>query len=316
MLASIGCFFVGDLGAFGLFRDAKVTLMVVDDNGQPVSSAKVGVGFDGPGGKYTGKNGITGEDGLFTAVGECLGKIQYSAEKPGYYSSNYSYSFKSMGKFHWEPWNPTFNVLLRKIEDPVQMYVRDTLKSIIEIPVIDKEVGFDLIIFDWVTPYGNGKNADFVFKLERNVVDRMDFDATLTMKFLGKHTGIQPHKESRLDGSQLHLPRYAPDDGYQDELVLRKWRNPAESSIRRNFNFNEDDMNYFFRVRSEVKNGNLIKAMYGKIQGPIEFSVVHSKTAKIYFKYYLNPDYTLNLEFDPKRNLFGNLSSLEQVKEP
>ncbi len=37
---------------------------------------------------------------------------------------------------------------------------------------------------------------------------------------------------------------------------------------------------------------------------------------EVYFTYSLNPDYTRNLEFDPKRNLFDNLSDLEQVTEP
>jgi hypothetical protein len=57
--------------------------------------------------------------------------------------------------------------------------------------------------------------------------------------------------------------------------------------------------------------------MYGKIIGPISFGDVSRKdTATVQFKYYLNPDNTINLEFDPEHNLFGQLSPLEQVNEP
>ncbi len=56
-----------------------------------------------------------------------------------------------------------------------------------------------------------------------------------------------------------------------------------------------------------------MRAMYGKIQGDIIFDPRGSKTTGIVFKYYLNPDFTTNLEFDPKRNLFENLKDRERV---
>jgi len=41
------------------------------------------------------------------------------------------------------------------------------------------------------------------------------------------------------------------------------------------------------------KDGKVVKALYGKIYGDF-FDMV----------YYLNPDGTRNIEYDPKRNLF------------
>lgn len=305
----------GSLAALGLSRTAKVTLLAVDDSGQPIADAKVGVGFEGPGGKYTGKNGLTDEDGIFTASGESLGDIQYGADKVGYYSSHYRYNFKSMGAFRWEPWNPTLKVLLRKIENPVPMYAQKPYRSK-EIPAVGKDIGFDLIAFDWVAPYGRGVTTDFIFRLERRGVNRTDFDATLTIKFARKFDGIQIYRESRQDGSQFHLPRFAPQDGYQKDLVLREWRTPDDYSVKRNFDFLSDDVNFIFRVRSEEDDNKFKKAMYGKIFGAISFDTVFSKIGTVKFNYYLNPDYTRNLEFDPKRNLFGTLPDLDQVNEP
>ena len=70
------------------------------------------------------------------------------------------------------------------------------------------------------------------------------------------------------------------------------------------------------RVRSEVKSGKLVKAMYGKILEDIALAHPSKKGGYplIQFKYFLNPDYTTNLEFDPKHNLFTTLKDFEQVR--
>jgi hypothetical protein len=313
MVITVCISLAGSLAAFGLSRNARVTLLAVDDNGQPIAGAKVGVGFEGPGGKYTGKNGFTDENGLFTASGESLGDIQYGAEKEGYYPSHYHYSFKSMGAFRWEPWNSILKVLLRKIENPVPMYARNsmTAQKKIKIPVIGKDVGFDLLMYDFVPPYGSGKFADFIFKLDKKFVDFNNYEANLLLKFSSDMDGIQFIEENLTDGSRFKLHRFAPENGYKQTIeIIRRKISGGESYI--NYNYND---NYIFRIRSEVKDGKLERAMHGKIRGPIQLDPRREPT-EIYFTYYLNPDYTRNLEFDPKRNLFGNLSDLEQVREP
>ena len=119
-------------------------------------------------------------------------------------------------------------------------------------------------------------------------------------------------------GSRLKLPRIAPYLNFKDTLTLHEWRIRGESTIHKNFDFYARDLNYIFRVRSirEDKEDEKIRSVYGKIIGGIKFDAVFSKTGTIRFLYYLNPDYTRNLEFDPKRNMFDNLSDLEQVTEP
>ena len=295
---------------------AKATLVVVGEDGLPIEGADVGITFQYDKSWETGvrgKEGMSDEKGRFSASGSGNGHISYGAEKEGYYKSHYVYDFTEKGIMGWMPWNPDLMVVLRKIENPVPMYARDTVQSMIEIPIVEKEVGFDLVAFDWIAPYGRGSHSDFIFKLERNVVDRKNFDGTLIITFPNKFDGIQSFRENLSRGSVFKLLRFAPESGYENTLILKEWRKPNDYSVKRNLNFVDDDYNYFFRIRSEEKDGQLVKAMFGKILGPIDFTVVFSKTAKIYFKYYLNPDYTRNLEFDPKRNLFGSLPLLEQV---
>jgi hypothetical protein len=129
--------------------------------------------------------------------------------------------------------------------------------------------------------------------------------------FSNKYDGIQLIEEDLQYGSVFKLPRYAPESDYQDklELYIKAANGKWESNVR-------GSDNYIFRIRSKEEDGRVTQAMYGKIQGPLEFSTPDSKTAIIIMNYYLNPDHTRNLEFDPKRNLFGNLPLREQVKEP
>lgn len=223
------------------------------------------------------------------------------------------YDFQKLRTFGWEPYNSELTVMLRKIENPVPMYARDIRNSLIEIPVVGINVGFDLIKFDWVTPYGSGSQSDFIFHLEKQVFDWKNFDSTLTITFKNKYDGIQPYYEVLQSGSEFKLPRYAPKEGYQDRLILHEWRSPGDGSVQRNFDFVKDDLNYIFRISTSEEDGKITEAMYGKILGYIGYSAVRSPTAKISFIYYFNPDGTRNLEYDPKQNLFQDLTPREWI---
>lgn len=300
-----------------IFDSYDVNVKVVDDNGVPVEGANVYISFEkdtSSGSKMSAVKSVTNTEGKFKASGSGNGHISYGANKENYYSSHYTFDFP--GQKNNELQKREFVILLRKIENPVPMYARDTRKSIIEIPVIGKDVGFDLIAFDWVLPYGIGIKSDFIFHLDRlPVVSRNSYDATLTIIFANKYDGIQPYRENLHHGSKLKLPKLAPEAGYEPKLVLHESFG-LNMPTKLNFDFRADDINYIFRVRSEEKEGRFERAMYGKLSKYISFSAIGSKTAEIYFKFYLNPDYTRNLEFDPNRNLFGNLPDRESVTEP
>lgn len=296
--------------------NTKVTIIVVSEDGKPLDGVDAGVGFEKNADwstKTSAKRGLTDENGKFVAYGNCDGHIGYGARKEGYYSSNYEYNFQDSDDSGSYKWSSEFKIVLRKIENPVPMYVRDTTmsKKRMTIPVVGKEVGFDLIVYDWVVPYGVGQHVDIICNLTKKFTSRNDYEGKFIITFLNPYDGILLVEENLRYGSQFKLPRYAPETGYQRELIIYTSKNPSGKWIS---GYRETD-NYLFRVRSEVKDGKLVKAMYGKIRGPIQIDP-RVEPAKIFFAYYLNPDYTRNLEFDPKRNLFGNLSDLERVTEP
>ena len=111
-------------------------------------------------------------------------------------------------------------------------------------------------------------------------------------------------------GSALRLPRYAPETGYLPTLV-------QELSLNGNKRINGadgEDQNYFYRVRTVLdENGNVKSAVYGKIAGPIQYW----GNKDVHMIYYLNPTPNdRNMEFNPKKNLFQNLPTLQQVNAP
>lgn len=291
------------------FSTANVTLKVVDEEGNAVEGANVRICFYGGCQKKDALKGMTDGKGLFIASSRSRdGQVGGAVEKSGYYTSTYHYDFYRNILGIWQPSNAEIKITLRPKINPVPMYVRNRL---IEIPFIDKEIGFDLIKFDWVIPYGQGMQSDLIFHLDRKYKNPHDYEATLTITFPNKYDGIQELTVDRGGdfsvGSEFRLPRYAPEAGYQQKVVRSvSTRSPDFLALR------EDYKAFFFRVRSEIdEHGNLKRAMYGKITKDIEIDPTHSKTSLIRFTYYLNPDHTRNLEFDGDRNLFNPLPSYE-----
>jgi hypothetical protein len=311
LLVSIG---ISPYDVHALFKSAKVTLLVVDEEGLPLEGIDAGVGFEkntGWGTDATAQRGLTDTDGRFTATGSCNGHIGYGARKEGYYRSHYDYDFKDLGAFGWEPWNPELKVVMRKIENPVPMYARHAgMERKIRVPELSKDIGFDLIVSDWVAPYGEGKEADFVITLEKKFTSAENYWAVLTLRFSNKNDGIINIKEKLNEGSVFNLPRFAPNDGYQDSFKFMRSRTGA--SMKKNYSSNDS---YVFRIRSAEDDSGIV-GLYGKIRGVIEIGSLRDDNPKINFKYYLNPGGTRNLEFDPRQNLFGKLPMLEEVKEP
>lgn len=297
--------------AFALFKRTKVTLVVIDEERNPIEGAIAGIGFEeniGWGTDVIPQDKLTDGEGKATFSGKCNGHIAYGAEKEGYYSSYYDYDFNDLGTFGWKPWNPELQIVMRKIENPVPMYARNTKFSRLEVPAIGEKVGFDLVLFDWMPPYGKGQHTDFILQVDRSFTDVDNFEEKLTVTFPNKHDGIQAVSETFSNGSVFKLPRNAPSGGYENLLETKSSKENGKHY--ESFNLND---NYIFRIRSEVKADNVQKAMYGKIHGPFIVTGIMKKKPKIIIQYYLNPDHTRNLEFDPNRNLFADLTDLEQV---
>lgn len=285
---------------------AKVTVQVVDEDHVPLSQAGVDVWFSEA--KSSGKSlgwkdvkikGLTDNDGLFTAEGGALlSQVTTNAKKRGYYESVKIVKFTGRSLLNrWEPWNPTVEVVLKKKRNPVGMYVKGT--DWIEVPTLEKPVGYDLKKGDWVAPYGTGMTNDFIFTFWSDIKAYREYDLKMTMEFSNKLDGIQKFSFNGDDQSYFKWPFEAPVDGYQIELIkeIHKIPGKTETNIDRT-------ANYIFRVRTQTdERGNIVSAKYGKVSSEFEMSPEDSKFL-IRFHYYFNPDGTRNLEEDPEKNLF------------
>lgn len=306
---------------------AQITFRVLTDEGNPVPNVVVttstflrwqpGEGFGRDIDEETKTR--TDADGLatvsFTSERDDCNYGIYDA--PGYYSTrNLVYRFKRVNEGRWEPWNPTVDVVCKPVLNPIPMYARivGQVGYPLKIPALNQAFGFDLMAGDWVAPQGKGITADLIVTLKELLPTLKGDDAfeyALTIHFSNEGDGIQSALAPPFKGSELRLPRGAPDTGYQTELLKQVGRSKAGQPTHP---ANREDQNYFFRVRTKLDdNGNIESALYGKIMGNVRFGINRS----IQFTYYLNPTpLDRNLEFDRRRNLFDHLSDLESVIEP
>lgn len=291
---------------------AKLVIKVVDEEGRALEGARVSLYFQSGGLEKDRTVGLTDREGVFSASGYSSNGITGGGvNKNGYYQSVVHHDFyrKTLGM--WQPWGKELIVVMRPIVNPVPMYVRN---SFFPVSIKNREVGFDLEKADWVIPYGLGTKADFVFRVDQRYDDGNNFDCRMTLTFSNPLDGIQVVIDDGGGdfnvGSWYRLPRTAPESGYVSKLQKRNSRGTYGRVVDM-----EDSNNYIFRVRSEVdKDGKLKRAMYGKIRGEIRYTPGDGGNIKLY--YYLNPDYTPNLEFDPKRNLFMITDPGENVTAP
>lgn len=256
---------------------ARLTLRALDEEENPVSDAHVRMTFEeafnwsGSSSKIVPVSGVTNDEGKFTGEGHSFDTQGGQLQKASYYmSSPESYNFKKAIAGKWQPWNPTLDVVMRKIINPIAMYAKYLN---IGIPKIGETLGFDLEAGDWVAPYGRGKLADILFtaKLDRRA--EYDFDYELKIAFPQKGDGLQTFKPER--DSVFKSPRTAPLEGYQSEWLQKRSAKQGTAEIS---NIDEKK-NYFFRVRTVLNaEGKVISANYGKIYGDF-----------MNFTYYLNP---------------------------
>ena len=296
----------------------RVTIRAVDESSQPIADAHIEIGYyvqPQPDQTEASEkiSGLTDTNGIFTISHKNTGSIELGIQvtKVGYYSTTKGHEFAKFKDNDPAKWNPDLTFVLKKIGQPIPMYAR---RARIEVPEVNKPIGFDLVEYDWVAPYGKGKQSDFMFQAQRRFVSWQDFDASFKLTFSNTGDGLVPISVPLNQGSALRLSAIAPEDGYQSELS----QNLSDTPVGGWKKDEKKDQNYYFRVRTvRDENGNIKSALYGKIHGDFSIDAINSKTVLIFFKYYLNPtSNSRNVELNLKQNLFKGLKERETVQEP
>jgi hypothetical protein len=294
----------------------QMTLRIMDSNGKPVEKAQLSVAFY-PSDSYADvvvSEGQTDTNGLYRAEGKTVGDVTYTVTKEGFYRTRNKYLFYSRGENcvqdgRWQPWNPTNSVVLKEKRSPVAMNAKNVD---VVIPVQGTPIGFDLEESDWVAPYGQGRQSDLVFLYTATYEGPQTFSKRLMLTFSKAKDGLQV---SSLDRSTEFMSVYdAAESGYDSTLMLERER--TRTNILKSHELGKDQY-FVFRVRTVTdKEGKIIGANYGKVYGPIEYGRM-AEQHRLTFTYYFNPSANdRNLEFDPSQNLFTDLPSAEQVKDP
>jgi hypothetical protein len=267
----------------------EATMKVVGEDGNPIGGATADIGY------YTNSQpandlGVTDTNGIFStshSVRSTLAEVSLQAAKSGYYPT---WRERQLGpQYDLAQWIFTQTLVLKKIEKPIAMYAKQI--DSLTFPAFNKPIGYDLMVGDWVAPYGKGINSDIIFT-ENHVDEKSGYTFTISFPNLGD--GIQefalPESEK---GSALRSSHDAPVDGYQPKHEQTQMADP--------------NRNYYFRVRTVLdQNRNVVSAHYGKIYGDF-----------MQFRYYLNPiPNSVNIEFDQKHNLLGGIQPFEQVTAP
>ncbi|MGA3285056.1 MAG: hypothetical protein ABSD57_11450 [Verrucomicrobiota bacterium] len=290
----------------------QVTLHVTDEGGVPVAGANVFASYFIPPPPNateaeSRKTGTTDTNGIVILTAHSGPAIWYGAASPGYYSTastEYDFDTRNKANGQWHPWNPTVTLALKKVVSPIPMYVNSVDVAHKKKPILDKPVGFDLTVGDWVAPFGKGTTPYMFFtwheehdtNASSNSGTRYNrgWESTLTISFPHDGDGIQEFDTSNPGDSELRSAQEAPLQGYSPTLVkIASWYpdRPATNT------YNHLHKNYYLRVQTVLdENGNVKSAQYGKIYGDFDETVLT----------YLNPTpNSRDLEFDKKHNL-GN----------
>ena len=269
-------------------KEIRVELQVADQTGNPVPAAQCIVQFNkADSGKVEVVTGQTNTEGVFKATANTLESLYVEVNKSGHYQARLydisgSQDLKQLIK------------LPQRI-NPAALYVRHhtgNSSESLKFPKNDQWYEYDLKVGDWVQPQGKGIVADVKMRLH---CDKESLAQTyLELEAIDTSAGFHSIDEI-ISYSELKLPHQAPESNYAKTLVI----NGADW---------ENYRGIFYRSRVQLdKDGKVISAHYGKIQGPITLNRQGSVGMTHYFNAKPNDR---NLEFDPSKNLLKPDSEL------
>jgi hypothetical protein len=271
-----------------------IKIKVVDENNVPIEDAAVALEFMLSEGSNSYR-GHTNKKGKDSAIRFGTFGTWYLVTKDGYYDTKGDFGYG----------NHDATVILREKKNQISMYDNKAHLHSVTKDAVGLWVGYDLVVGDYMPPWGKGLYKDFETKYtyEKKNIHNLRYD--LSIRFLNVGDGLVGFKVE--DYSSVFKSDYlAPKEGYVNNLEFHRYR--SDSGLEESYDTNFDkSRRYYFRVRTEInKDGNVISALYGKLYS--EFPDLH---------YYLNPNNNdRNVEFDPRKNLFLNLPKEERQFEP
>lgn len=224
---------------------ARICFTIVDDVGSPVPDARVNVFFDMMD-RSQGRRviGTTDTNGICVAEAKTGGTLEIEVSRKGYYDTRTELCFIVMGQEHevrdgkWQPWNMVKKLRLLPIRNPVAKVTSSPVwKTTTE---YNKWVGFDLVMYDFVEPYGKGRIADMdvMFEWDGRLGKKYNGMA-LKVRFNGEYSGGY-YADRFLESGIKGIYKADVQQSYQKEFafsetVVRNKRGWAEHLQRQLF---------------------------------------------------------------------------------
>jgi hypothetical protein len=297
-------------------------LYVMGLDGKPLQGVSVKAGYTTEGGDHVIYREETDEEGRFSFSGDVKTEISFTVDARGYYTSQIRVDSTGMDNQGYAiPKDTNSEITLKPIKDPIPLHAYAEWELVL--PAREKKLGYDIIVADWVAPYGKGKSADIFFEYTSEYRDLHDYNGRLVMTFPNEYDGFIEFEVDFLNGSELKSAYYAPDSGYTTEKTWEFQRRPHvmfSNTGERSGNFNDYNKptSYWLRLRTvATPEGDIKRAIYAKIYHDINFGGVHEKAFIKFTMVYVNPNVNdRNLEFDRDNNLFENLKGRNQPRYP
>ena len=186
---------------------------------------------------------------------------------------------------------------LRRKRNPTTLYyAKSSLAQ--KLPKGSGEFGFDLLMYDWVVPYGDGKVADFYVQREETTTNSQR-TVNSGIVFRGDGNGAYIRKKIKTT-SDFETDYEADTNGvYQTYFPLRRFPWPGNPKYTESAIVKEDE---YIVMRTRVEKnakGEIIKAHYSVMLGAVRIDELFS-----WLIYYFNSTPNdPNLEKDLKRNV-------------
>ena len=297
------------------YASERLYVKVTDDEGLPVSNATVSVGFSTSnvlfGGGYSSKSkggsakAKTDINGHATVKFNCTSsEFGWHVEADGFYRSDiYTEHFKgediivppAFVKVVLHEHEKHGAVTLYRKRNPQPMYAYGMYESLrVRWPRENGRYGFDLRLFDWVAPHGNGEIADFYFV--RNVMEKKSGDCVGHLEF-EKKCGAYVRKQT---GSKSFPSTYGADTNAIYSPCFQFMFLRDGGAIDYGNVIGKDE---YMVLRTRVNcdgDGNVKEANYSKILGPFGTGLHSVEAMETVFNSHVNDS---NLELDSSRNL-------------
>ena len=254
-----------------IINGAKMSMVirVTDDDGMPVDKAKVhvllGMNFRE---KANFIDGFTSANGEFQIEGETTGdEVEISVSKDGYYRSKVCLCLitrpgvNKVKDGKWQPWGEVRSVVLRKIDNPIQL--RHHCRFV-DVPQTNVWVGLDLERGDWVAPFGKGAVSDVELTVQWDGLPKESSrDCSMQVRIQGEFCGgtfVDKVLESEYPNSKSALTNYV----YAVRSFDWKEREKGTRLLKQSF-WNQRAL--VVRLRCIVDEfGQIIEAKYGCVR--------------------------------------------------